>query len=171
VTLVDKPGAVSRLFAEYRRLGVYVLAAASVLIFAVLAWRYGPRGAAAVLVPTLLAQALALALLGYAGVVLNLFNLLALLLILGVGINYAIFLFEGARAATGPESVTRESAAMVGVALSAATTLLSFGLLGLSSMPALAGFGITLALGIGIAVLLAPAVLVLAGEKERPSST
>jgi predicted exporter len=96
---------------------------------------------------------------------------LALLLILGVGINYAIFLFEGARAATGPESVTRESAAMVGVVLSAATTLLSFGLLGLSSMPALAGFGITLALGIGIAVLLAPAVLVLAGEQERPSST
>jgi predicted exporter len=169
VTLVDKPGAVSRLFAEYRRLGVYVLAAATVLIFAVLAWRYGPRGAAAVLAPTLLAQALALALLGYAGVVLNLFNLLALLLILGVGINYSIFLFEGARAATGPESVTRESAAMVGVALSAATTLLSFGLLGLSSMPALAGFGITLALGIGIAVLLAPAVLVLAGEK-RPLS-
>ncbi len=161
ITLVDKPGAVSRLFAEYRRLGVYVLAAATLLIFAVLAWRYGPRGAAAVLAPVLLAQALTLGLLGHAGVVLNLFNLLALLLVLGVGINYAIFLFEGARGES-----TREAAVLLGVVLSAATTLLSFGLLSLSSMPALAGFGITLALGVGIAVLLAPAVLVLT---QRPS--
>ncbi len=166
VTLVDKPGAVSRLFAEYRRLGVYVLAAATLLIFAVLAWRYGPRGGAAVLAPVLLAQALASGLLGYAGVAQNLFNLLALLLVLGVGINYAIFLFEGARG-----EATREAAALLGVVLSAATTLLSFGLLGLSSMPALAGFGITLALGIGIAVLLAPAVLVLAGRSSgRPGN-
>jgi len=156
VTLVDKPGAVSRLFAEYRRLGVYVLAAATLLIFAVLAWRYGPRGAAAALTPVLLAQALTLGILGHAGVVLNLFNLLALLLVLGVGINYAIFLFEGAHGESN-----RVAAALLGVALSAATTLLSFGLLSLSSMPALAGFGITLALGVGIAVLLAPAVLVL----------
>lgn len=160
VTLVDKPGAVSRLFAEYRRLGIYVLAAATLLIFAVLAWRYGPRGAAAVLAPVLLAQALTLGLLGHAGVVLNLFNLLALLLVLGVGINYAIFLFEGARAGEA-QPASREAATLVGVALSAATTLLSFGLLSLSSMPALSGFGITLALGVGIAVLLAPAVLVL----------
>ncbi|MDO9225002.1 MAG: MMPL family transporter [Pseudomonadota bacterium] len=171
VTLVDKPGAVSRLFAEYRRLGIYVLAAATLLIFTVLAWRYGPRGAAAVLAPVLLAQALALALLGYAGVVLNLFNLLALLLVLGVGINYAIFLFEGTRA-LGPQPASREAATLVGVTLSAATTLLSFGLLSLSSMPALSGFGITLALGVGIAVLLAPAVLVLTkhapGHPENP---
>jgi predicted exporter len=157
ITLVDKPGAVSRLFGEYRRLGAYVLAASTLLIFLVLAWRYGARGAIAVLVPTLLAQALTLSLLGYAGVVLNLFNLLALLLVLGVGINYAIFLFESTQGDS-----PRESAALVGVALSAATTLLSFGLLALSSMPALSGFGITLTLGIGIAVLIAPAVLVLA---------
>lgn len=159
VTLVDKPGAISRLFAEYRRLGAYVLTAATALIFAVLAWSHQPRGAAAILVPVLLGQAVTLGVLGYVGVVLNLFNLLALLLVLGVGINYAIFLFEGAR-----RVATREAAALVGVALSAATTLLSFGLLSLSSMPALAGFGITLTLGVGISVLLAPAVLVLANH-------
>ncbi len=167
VTLVDKPGAVSRLFAQYRRLGVFVLAAATLLILALLAWRYGARGAAAVLAPVLLAQALALGVLGYAGVAMNLFNLLALLLVLGVGINYAIFLHEGARGGDGAATSPREAAILVGVALSAATTLLSFGLLGLSSMPALSGFGITLALGIAIAVLLAPAVLVLAGGRPR----
>lgn len=156
VTLVDKPGAVSRLFAEYRRLGAYVLAVATLLIYAVLAWRNGWRGGLAVLAPTLLAQALTLGLLGHLGIAFNLFNLLALLLVLGVGINYAIFLHEGARGDSA-----REPAALVGVVLSAATTLLSFGLLGLSSMPALSGFGITLAMGIAISVLLAPSVLVL----------
>lgn len=156
VTLVDKPGAVSRLFGEYRRLAGYVLAAATVLIFLVLAWRYGTRGGLAILLPSLLAQALTLGLLGQLGLALNLFHVLALLLVLGVGINYAIFLMEAMRG--GGE---REPAALLGVWLSAATTLLSFGLLGLSSMPALAGFGVTLAAGIGIAVLLAPAAAVL----------
>ncbi|HNB42582.1 MAG TPA: MMPL family transporter [Burkholderiaceae bacterium] len=161
VTLVDKPGSVSRLFAEYRRLGAYVLAAATLLVLAVLSWRYGRRAGLAVLAPTLLAQALALGLLGHLGIAFNLFNLLALLLVLGVGVNYAIFLYEGAR---GTDA--REAAALVGVILSALTTLLSFGLLGLSAMPALAGFGITLALGIAISVLLAPSVLILAGRRD-----
>ncbi|CAK0781636.1 hypothetical protein CCP3SC15_940014 [Gammaproteobacteria bacterium] len=44
VTLVDKPGTVSRLFSDYRRLGGFVLIAATVLIFSVLAWRYASRG-------------------------------------------------------------------------------------------------------------------------------
>jgi predicted exporter len=159
VTLVDKPGAVSRLFGEFRRLGGLLLAAATVLVFAVLAWRYGLRGGGAVLLPTLLAQAIALGVLGYAGSPLNLFHVLALVLVLGVGVNYAIFLVEGLRG--GPR---RQSAALLGVVLSAATTLLSFGLLGLSATPALSGFGITLAIGISIAVTLSPGALVLAAR-------
>jgi predicted exporter len=151
ITLVDKPGAVSRLFGDYRRLAAWVVAAASLLIFGVLAWRYGPLGGLAILLPTWLAQAMALGGLGWLGVPLNLFNVLALLLVLGVGVNYAIFLIEGSR---GGER--RQAAAQLGVLLSAATTLLSFGLLGVSSMPALSGFGLTLAIGISLSVLLAP---------------
>jgi predicted exporter len=161
VTLVDKPGAVSRLFADYRRLAAWVLAGASLLILAVLAWRYGLRGGLAILLPTWLAQGLALGSLGWLGISLNLFNVLALLLVLGVGINYAIFLIEGSQ---GGER--RQAAAQLGVLLSALTTLLSFGLLGLSAMPALSGFGITLALGISLAVLLAPSALLL-GARPR----
>jgi len=40
--------------------------------------------------------------------------------------------------------------------LSAVTALLSFGLLALSTMPALQHFGLTLLLGIGFTALLAP---------------
>jgi len=67
-----------------------------------------------------------------------------------VGVNYAIFLREGG---------VRAAATLAGVLLSAGTTLLSFGLLAFSSMPALSGFGLTLLLGIGIAVVLSPMVL------------
>lgn len=161
VTLVDKPGAVSRLFGVYRHLAAWAVFGASLLILAVLTWRYRFGGGIAILLPTWLAQALALAGLGWLGVPVNLFNVLALLLVLGVGINYSIFLIE---ASQGDDQ--RRAAAQLGVLLSASTTLLSFGLLGLSSTPALAGFGLTLAMGITLAVLLAPAALML-GAKPR----
>ncbi|SMG16864.1 MMPL family transporter [Paraburkholderia susongensis] len=109
------------------------------------------RGGIATTLPVLLAIGVALAVFGYAGVPLNLFNWLALMLVLGVGANYAVFLREGCLRADADLG-----AVWTGVLLSAATTLLSFGMLGLSAMPALRSFGTTLALGIAVAVLLAP---------------
>jgi predicted exporter len=88
---------------------------------------------------------------GYLRVPFNLFNCLALMLVLGVGANYAVFLREGAL-----RSADDLGAVWTGVLLSAATTLLSFGMLALSAMPALRSFGATLALGIAVSVLFAP---------------
>ncbi|MBS0545691.1 MAG: MMPL family transporter [Proteobacteria bacterium] len=150
VTLVDKAGSVSTLFRSYREWGAVWLIGAMALVYGVLCVRYRWRQAAVTLAPTLLAMAIALGLFGYAGAPLTLFNLMALMLVLGVGVNYAIFLREGG---------VRAAATLAGVLLSAATTLLSFGLLAFSSMPALSGFGLTLLVGVGIAVLLAPIVL------------
>ncbi|WP_217078283.1 hypothetical protein, partial [Clostridium baratii] len=74
---------------------------------------------------------------------------------------YAVFLREGCarqRADIG--------GVWVGVLLSASTTLLSFGLLGTSAMPVLRSFGMTLALGIVIAVALAPLGMPLARHRS-----
>jgi predicted exporter len=150
VTLVDKAASVSSLFRSYREWGAWWLAGALCLVYGLLCLRYGWRLGAAVLAPTLLALALALAVFGYTATPLTLFNIMGLMLVLGVGVNYAIFLREGG---------VRTAATLAGVLLSAGTTLLSFGLLAFSSMPALSGFGLTLLAGIGIAVLLAPMVL------------
>jgi predicted exporter len=109
------------------------------------------RGGIAVTLPVLLAVGVTLAVFGYARVPLNLFNWLALMLVLGVGANYAVFLREGCMRADADLG-----AVWTGVLLSAATTLLSFGMLGMSAMPALKSFGATLALGIAVSVLLAP---------------
>jgi len=153
VSLVDKAASVSALFGRYRQYASLWLLAALVLVGAAFAWRYG-RGALRVLAPPLLGIGFTLAALGYLGQPLTLFHWMALMLVLGVGANYAVFLREGE-----PHTAHLPGASYASVLLSAITALLSFGLLGLSTMPALQHFGITLLLGIGITALLAPASL------------
>ncbi|HET8899752.1 MAG TPA: hypothetical protein VFN09_13360 [Rhodanobacteraceae bacterium] len=151
VELVDKPASVSDLFGRYRRYASWWLLAALLLITPVFAWRYGLRHAPRVLAPPALGIALTLAALGYLGEPLTLFHWLALMLVLGVGANYAVFLHEGE-----PFTHAQPGAMYASVLLSALTALLSFGLLSFSSMPALAHFGLTLLLGIAFTALLVP---------------
>jgi predicted exporter len=153
VSFLDKTASVSRLFRNYRDAFSWGLAAAAAVVLGVLSRRYGWRGGLAVLAPTLLGIAASLALAGYTGMPYTLFSVMALMLVLGVGVNYSIFLVEGRG---------RAGATFVAVLLSAATTVLSFGLLGFSGTAALAQFGKTLVAGIGVAVLLAPLSLSLA---------
>ena len=155
VTFVDKAGSVSRLFGEYRQWGALWLLGALSLVYGLLCLRYGLARSAFMLLPTVLSIAVVLGAFGYLGISLTLFNLMGFMLVLGVGINYAIFLCEGG---------VNEAATLAGVLLSAGTTLLSFGLLAFSSMPALSGFGLTLLLGISVSVLLAPMVLSFSRE-------
>lgn len=151
IRFVDKPASVARLFAAYRVDSGWWLAGALLLILVLFCMRYGPADGIRVTLPVVFAVGITFAAYGYAGIPLNLFHWLALMLVLGVGANYAVFLREGC---------TRRHADIggvwVGVLLSAATTLLSFGLLGTSTMPVLRSFGMTLAMGIIIAVVLAP---------------
>ncbi len=156
VELVDKPASVSALFGRYRQYASLWLLAAIVLIVPLFAWRYGLRMAPRVLAPPVLGIGLTLATLGYLGQPLTLFHWMALMLVLGVGANYAVFLQEGE-----PHAAHRPGAAYAGVLLSAVTALLSFGLLALSSMPALRHFGLTLLLGIGFTALLVPMSLIV----------
>jgi predicted exporter len=151
VVFVDKAASVSKLFGAYRVDSGWWLGGALALVLVLLMLRYRVRGGIAVTLPVLLAVGVTLAVFGYAQVPLNLFNWLALMLVLGVGANYAVFLREGCLRADADLG-----AVWTGVLLSAATTLLSFGMLGMSAMPALKTFGATLALGIAVSVLLAP---------------
>ena len=152
VQLVDKPASVSQLFGRYRGYASVWLLAAMLLIVPVFGWRYGWRRAPRVLAPPALGIALTLAALGYLGQPLTLFHWMALMLVLGVGANYAVFLHEGE-----PHTADKPGAMYASVLLSALTALLSFGLLSLSSLPALRDFGLTLLLGIAFTALLVPA--------------
>ncbi|ADG16329.1 RND superfamily drug exporter [Paraburkholderia atlantica] len=166
VVFVDKAASVSKLFGAYRVDSGWWLGGALVLVCALLMLRYGVRGGIVTTLPVLFAVGVALAVFGYAGVPLNLFNWLALMLVLGVGANYAVFLREGCARADADLG-----AVWTGVLLSAATTLLSFGMLGVSAMPALRSFGATLALGITVAVLLAPIGMPSTKSSDRSSES
>lgn len=147
VQWVDKVGETSTLLGRYRHHMGWVVLISYATVYLLLTMRY--RSAAwRVMAPTIVASALTLAVFGLAGQPLNLFHVLALLLILGMGIDYGIFL---------QEHPSREhKAAWLAVGLSAASTLLAFGLLGLSSTPALRAFGLTMLIGVGTVWLIAP---------------
>ena len=157
VWFVDKAASVSRLFSQYRKGLSYGLIAAMVLVLGLLCWRYGRYGGVATLLPAALGIAAALALSGYLGWAMTVFSMMALLLVLGVGVNYSIFLMEGR---------TRPGTTGVAVLLSASTTVLSFGLLAFSGTPALSGFGAMLLIGIAVTVLATPLALSISSATE-----
>lgn len=150
VTYIDKVKDVSNLFARYRELASQWVAIAYLGIFLLLALRYGWTKACLIIIPPLLAALVALLVVSFFGVAINLFSILALLLVLAIGIDYTIFLGE-----TGSAPGTT----MLAIVLSSITTLLSFGLLALSQTPVLRGFGLTMLVGITLAMLMAPLVI------------
>lgn len=99
--------------------------------------------------PTLLSIGASLAILGFTNQPLNLFSLLALILVIGIGIDYSLFLSNTKSQTTG---------ALLAVSMAALTTLLSFGLLVLSHTNAIVGFSLVLTGGIFTAFLFAPIV-------------
>jgi predicted exporter len=150
VVLVDKAASTSAMLGAYRGGGPLALVGITIIIFLVLAVRYGRSVGVRVMAPVLLAEVISIGVFGYSGEHVSLFAMIGWGLTLGVGVNYAIFLREGA---------DRKAAATVGVLLAAASTMLSFGLLSTSSMPALRQFGLALAVGATFAVLFAPLAL------------
>ncbi|MBF6023358.1 MMPL family transporter [Lysobacter niastensis] len=145
VRWVNRTAEFSELLGHYRRMMLGLLLAGGVLVFASLWFRYR-RDAWRAMLPTVLAGLLTVALLGWLGQPLQLFNVLALLLLLGMGIDYGIFLLEH----------RGDASAWLAVSVGAASTWLSFGLLALSATPALRAFGLTLLFGIGLVWLLSP---------------
>ncbi|WP_317202895.1 MMPL family transporter [Janthinobacterium sp.] len=147
VQWVDKVGEISSVLGSYRQYMGWVVLGAYAVVFALLLPRYRRR-TWRVLAPTALASVATLALLGFAAQNLQLFHVLALMLLLGVGVDYGIFMQEH------PDR--RNHTPWLAVGLSAANTILSFGLLGLSKTPALQAFGLTMLLGTALVWLIVP---------------
>ncbi|KAA2286347.1 hypothetical protein F0415_00130 [Arenimonas fontis] len=145
VRWVDRSADFSAVLSRYRVLMQWLLLVGYAAV-ALSLWLRFRRKAWRVLAPTVLAAAISLGLLGWFGVPLQLFGVLAQLLLLGVGVDYGIFLVEH----------EDDPPAWLAVCLGAASTWLAFGLLALSATPALHGFGLTLLLGIGLVWLLSP---------------
>lgn len=158
VQFVDRVAAVSEVLGRYRRLALLLLAAAYMLIGAAMALRYGPRDAARLLAAPLGAALLTVALLGTCAA-LNLFHVLGLFVVLGLGVDYAVFLREGANS---------RAATVLAISLSTVGALLSYGLLAFSATPFIRAIGLTLLAGVGFTWLLA---LLLQRPPPQPRMT
>ncbi|CAM2070730.1 MMPL family transporter [Sulfidibacter corallicola] len=155
VAYVDKVRDTNNLFQRYRVLATRLVTLSYVAIWLLLMWRYGLAYGSRVMLPPVLAALATLAIMAIAGKTLNLFGVLALLLVLGIGVDYTIFFAESRK---------EHTTTMMAIFLSACTTVLSFGLLALSRTPVLHLFGWVVWCGIMWALLLAP----LAGGRKSP---
>ena len=127
------------------------LAVGGALLLAVLlAALRRPRLVLRVAAPIACAVIVTLAVLDLLAIRLTLFHLAAILLMVGVSIDYALFLNQQGEAGTDDDSRTLGS-----VLNCNATTLLTFGLLAFCRNPVLQGIGITVATGVLVAVVLA----------------
>ncbi len=112
-------------------------------IFVLLFVRY--RRAVQVVValgPALIACAATVATLVAAGVPLTILHVMSLLLVVSLGVDFGIFFVDTA------QTLEESARTMVSILTASVTTILSFGLLGLSASPGLAALGITVTLGV-----------------------
>jgi predicted exporter len=154
VRLVRLPDEWSRLFADYRRYAIGLLGLSAALMYPMLGWRYGWVSGLRVMAPSLLAVALAPPLAALGGVAFTFFNAMALVLVLSIGVDYAVFCRE--------TSGVRKPVTMLAILLAALSTIFSFGMLAFSRVFAVHAFGMTMLIGISLAFLFAPA----AGDGE-----
>lgn len=163
VTWVDQVDQLSSMFARYRVQVSLLLTAAYLLVFMGLSCKFGWRNAVKITAIPVLSALVSLAMIGWFNQLFSLFNLFALLLVLGIGVDDAIFFFMADGAGklenlTDTENVNRRKSTSLAVTLSAITTLLAFGLLAVSSTEVVHAFGFTVAVGIFTALLCSPLV-------------
>ncbi|MGL4860939.1 MAG: MMPL family transporter, partial [Enterobacteriaceae bacterium] len=156
VVWVDRKASFDRLFALYRLLFSGLLASALVVVAISMVVRMGWRRGVICLIPSLLSLGCGLATLSLLGYPVNLFALLALALVLGIGINYTLFF-------SNPRGTPLTS--LLAIILAMMTTLMTMGMLVFSSTQAISSFGIVLCSGIFSAFLLS--MLTIPDKKKR----
>ncbi|HBS5678169.1 TPA: MMPL family transporter [Klebsiella aerogenes] len=158
IAWVDRKSSLDDLFALYRHILTGLLGVALAVIACGAVIRLGWRKGLISLVPSVLSLGCGLAALALSGHPVNLFSLLALVLVLGIGINYTLFF-------SNPRGTPLTS--LLAVTLAMMTTLLTLGMLVFSATQAISSFGIVLVSGIFTAFLLSPLAMPTKKEKKR----
>ncbi|WP_354637596.1 MMPL family transporter [Morganella morganii] len=158
VSWIARKAQFDELFGFYRLVLSILLAVAFTVIVTTYCLREGLSRGLICVIPTALSLLVSLGALGISGMPLNLFSLLALVLVLGIGINYSIFF-------SNPKGTVLTSLLAVTVAL--CTTLLTLGMLVMSSTQAIQGFGMALCSGIFSAWLFSPLTIPPAGRRHK----
>jgi predicted exporter len=148
VNFVDPAADFSRLLGRYRRRAVTLIAVSAVLMLPLLALRYGMWGAVRVMLPAVVTIVLVPLAKAIWGDPFTFFDAMALVLVLSIATDYAVFCAEA--------DTAYKPVALLGVWMAMVSTMLSFGLLDRSRVAAVHAVGSTMLLGVVLAFLLAP---------------
>lgn len=147
VQLVDRLDDLNKVFAATQISAAELKLMSCALIVLLLILPFGLGGALRLVALPLLAALCSLASLGWLGQPLTLFSVFGLLLVTAISVDYAILMRE---------QIGGAAVSLLGTLLAAATTWLSFGLLAISSTPAVSNFGLSVSLGLAFSFILAP---------------
>ena len=147
IRYLDRRAHLNALFAATRSEALWLKLASYLVAFMILrATAFSPRDSLKILAVPLTAAVLTVAVFSALGLPLSLFAAFGLLLTSALGVDYAVYAKSG-----GSPATTR----FCGMLLAALTTVMSFGILAFSSTPAVAAFGLCVALGIAFSLALA----------------
>lgn len=149
ITWVNRIANMSLQLKSLSNTALQMLSLAYVAIGLLILFFYRTGKALLLLAVPLGASAIAISLLSIAGVSISLFHIFALYLIMGMGMDYAIFSYnEGLK-----DPISQRS-----IFLSALTSAMSFGVLSFSSTPMIQAFGSIMLIGSAMNLFLAPLV-------------
>jgi predicted exporter len=160
VHLLDLKAEANALYRSYRGQALrFALIGAGAIALLLLASLRSPRRAAEALLPLAAAVLVTCALLSLGARQLTIFNLVGLLLVVGVGSNYTLFFERETFARTDPQRT------LVSLACCNASTVIGFGLLSLARAPVLSAIGTTVAVGAFLSLLFG--AILAAGRAAR----
>lgn len=146
VQLLQPVNQLSELFKEHRIQAQWLLGLAIILLMLGLGFIYGKKSVLPLVLPVTMALMTTFAIQVWLGVEINLFSIMGTFLIMGIGVDYAIFYRHG-----------HDHPQVVGMALFLCmmSTFFSFGLLSFSQTYAIHCFGLTALLGVIFAFIYA----------------
>ena len=147
IRYLDRRARLNALYATTPSEALWLKLASYLVAFIILrAAAFSPRDSLKILAVPLAAAVLTVAVFSALGLPLSLFAAFGLLLTSALGVDYAVY-----AQSVGSPATTR----FCGMLLAALTTVMSFGILAFSSTPAVAAFGLCVALGIAFSLALA----------------
>ena len=163
VHFFDQGRFLNEVYAEFRATTVRQIFTGNLLVIGLLLLRYRRlRPAVAAFLPSLLVTSILLGSFAALGVETNLLHVVGLVMVLGMGVDYGVFVVDSA---SDPEEM---GTTLLSIFLGSITTVFTFGVLALSQHPALRALGVTIGAGILLAFLLAPLSLLVL--RERPGA-
>jgi predicted exporter len=162
VYVFDQGAFMNAIYREFRVTTIQQVGVGSGLVVLVLALYYRRwRPALAAFVPSLLVAGATLAVFAAANEPMNLLHVTSLVMVMGMGVDYGIFLVDSAHDRNELDGT------LVSLFLSCLTTVFVFGTLAISEHAALRAMGATTALGILLSFFLAPVTLLLLPRSGR----